>query len=289
MGASVWWKRLKDYDDVEVKHPYERHRLAGRPSNKSKSAVRSAFLTFVNVSSHPNGRQAGSNSPHFLFIPKFTWIDLSKPREKDFDTKTPASLVWTFNHTQEGTGGGTRSAFAARKRLLDDWSKSALHPHKSNYCDTCKYLKEEVSRQQAVIKRLSQSGSAQEQDMRDVEVKIKATEEELCSHKTDANAARDYYNQMVKKCRKEREEISKLSREQNPSQDTVTKLTVTNHTFTLVLSADFQQSKLIPHWGRTEQPGTPYVLPIQKVSHDIFGLVDQEVRTAISSGHLMKQ
>ena len=108
--------------------------------------------------------------------------------------------------------------------------------------------------------------------MRDVEVKIKATEEELCSHKADANAARDYYNQMVKKCRKEWEEISKLSREQNPSQDTVTKLTVAKHTFTLVLSADFQQSKLIPHWGRTEQPGTTYYL--QKVSHDIFGLVD---------------
>ena len=49
-------------------------------------------------------------------------------------------------------------------------------------------------------------------------------------------------------------------------------LTVAQHSFTLVLSADYQQSKLIPHWGRTEQPGSTYYL--QKVSHDIFGLVD---------------
>ena len=81
-----------------------------------------------------------------------------------------------------------------------------------------------------------------------------------------------YYNQMVKKCRKEWEEISKLSRELNPSQDTVTKLTVAKQTLMLVLSADFQQSKLIPHWDKTEQPGTTYYL--QKVSHEIFGLLD---------------
>ena len=148
VGISVWWKRLKDTDDVEVKYPYERHRLAGWPSNKSKSAVRSAFLTFVDANSHPNGRQTGSYSPHFFFIPKFTRIDPPKPREKDFDTKASAFLVWTFNHTQEETGGGTCSAFAARKWLQEDRPKIVLHPHKSDYCDTCKYLKEEVSQQQ---------------------------------------------------------------------------------------------------------------------------------------------
>ena len=44
------------------------------------------------------------------------------------------------------------------------------------------------------------------------------------------------------------------------------------HCFTLTLSADYQQSKLIPSWGRTEQPGSTYYL--QKVSHDIFGIID---------------
>ena len=44
------------------------------------------------------------------------------------------------------------------------------------------------------------------------------------------------------------------------------------HCFTLTISADYQQSKLIPSWGRSEQPGLTYYL--QKVSHDILGIVD---------------
>ena len=44
------------------------------------------------------------------------------------------------------------------------------------------------------------------------------------------------------------------------------------HCFTLTISADNQQSKLIPSWGKTEQPGSTYYL--QKVLHDIFGVVD---------------
>lgn len=44
------------------------------------------------------------------------------------------------------------------------------------------------------------------------------------------------------------------------------------HCFTLTISADYQQSKLVPSWGKTEQPGSTYYL--QKVSHDIFGIVD---------------
>ena len=47
--------------------------------------------------------------------------------------------------------------------------------------------------------------------------------------------------------------------------------------FTLVISADYQQSKLIPHWGETAQPGLSYYL--QKVSHDVFGIVDHRKST----------
>lgn len=46
----------------------------------------------------------------------------------------------------------------------------------------------------------------------------------------------------------------------------------TKHCFTATISADYQQSKLIPSWGKTEQPGSTYYL--QKVSHNIFGIVD---------------
>ena len=37
-------------------------------------------------------------------------IDPLKPGEKDFNLKVKSLVVWTFNHTQEETGGGTCSA-----------------------------------------------------------------------------------------------------------------------------------------------------------------------------------
>ena len=49
-------------------------------------------------------------------------------------------------------------------------------------------------------------------------------------------------------------------------------LKVLKHCFTMTISADYQQSKPIPMWGRSEQPGSTYYL--QKVSHDIFGIID---------------
>ena len=67
MVVSAWWKILSDDSEVEVKMPHERHSLAGKASNKSKPAVRDAFLKFVDANSHPNGHQAGSYSPQFYF------------------------------------------------------------------------------------------------------------------------------------------------------------------------------------------------------------------------------
>ena len=77
---------------------------------------------------------------------------------------------------------------------------------------------------------------------------------------------------MTQRCKVEWAEIIQLSREENPSPETVSKLAVAKHKFTLVLSADYQQAKLIPHWGSSEQAASTYYL--QKVSHDIFGLID---------------
>ena len=57
-----------------------------------------------------------------------------------------------------------------------------------------------------------------------------------------------------------------------PSRSEKEELQKLKHCFTLAVTADYQQSKLIPSWGRSEQPGSTYYL--QKVSHDILGIVD---------------
>ena len=64
-------------------------------------------------------------------------------------------------------------------------SKVAIQPHWSDYCGTCKHLKE-VSCYQAVMKRLLQLGLSSEQEMRNRETNIYSKEEDLCHHKEEA-------------------------------------------------------------------------------------------------------
>ena len=90
--------------------------------------------------------------------------------------------MWVINCAQREIGRDTCSAFAARQWLKEYRPKVALHPHKSDYCDTCKFLKEEIARQNAVLKRLAQSGSAQAQNLTDVQGNIEVAEQELRTH-----------------------------------------------------------------------------------------------------------
>jgi hypothetical protein len=271
-STAKWWESLSDDEEIEVKFPYDKHGLQGKPGNHSKPLVRDAFLRFVDANSQPNGRHAGSYSPQSYFVSKFTRIDPPKAGEKDFETKAQASVVWTFNRAQEETGQQTCSAFAARQWLKDHRPKVALHPHKSDYCDTCKGLKEEITRHSTTLKRLMQSGSTSEQELKSIEAEMDTSEQTLRSHKEEAAAGREYYNTTVLTCTNNWARIMELSSEANPTSDTLSQLVTAQHTFTLVLSADYQQSKLIPHWGRSEQPGSTYYL--QKLSFDIFGIVD---------------
>ena len=82
-------------EDVEVKFPHEQPGLTGKPSNHSKPAVRDAFLKFVNINSHPNGRQVRSYSPQFYFIPKFTRIVPPMPGEEILRQK-PNHLLFGY-------------------------------------------------------------------------------------------------------------------------------------------------------------------------------------------------
>ena len=49
-------------------------------------------------------------------------------------------------------------------------------------------------------------------------------------------------------------------------------LAVLRNSFNLVIAIDYQMSKLVPYWGQYPQTGSTYYL--QKMSHDIFGIVN---------------
>ena len=128
----------------------------------------------------------------------------------------------------------------------------------TDYCDTCKHLKEELSCNQAVLNRLQQSGSASEGDHRARKTMKQELQEELTQHQSTATKSREYYKSTTDKCKQQWKEIVQLTNQSVLSRSEKEELTSTKHCFTATISADFQQSKLVPSWGRTEQPGSTY-------------------------------
>ena len=177
-----------------------------------------------------------------------------------------------FNRAQTLHGRNICRSTAAVEWLKKHRPKTALHPSMTDYCDTCKNLKEQLLRNQAILNRAHQSGSSSEGDIRALERRKEELDDELSAHREAARKSRDQYNEITKKTCKDWKEIMRLSSSRALTPSDKIKLATLKHSFTLTISADYQQSKLVPYWGRTEQPGSTYYL--QKVSHDIFGIVD---------------
>ena len=275
-----WWKPLSDDAEVDVRYPHERRGLAGKQSNHSKPSVMQDFLEFVDNNSQPNGRAAGSYSAQYFLSPKFTRIDPPKANEKNYEQKARSSLVAEFNRAQEERGRDSCGKTAGREWLKQHRPKHALHPSMTDYCDTCKIKKEELSRIQAIRNRLLQSGSASVGDIENLQKQKESCEEEMKTHREHAQKSREYYQKTTKTCNTEWKRISSLLEKPHLTEDENSELRILQHCFTLVVSADYQQAKLIPFWGESEQPGSTYYL--QKVSIEVFGISDHRNNT----GHI---
>ena len=87
----------------------------------------------------------------------------------------------------------------------------------TDYCDTCKTIKEELSRNQAILNRSHQSGSATEDDIKSLEEKKRLLDTELAVHKEAAGKSRDHYNAIIKKTSEDWREITRLSSITSPT------------------------------------------------------------------------
>ena len=157
------------------------------------------------------------------------------------------------------------------QRLLEKhFPRVSICPHKEDYCDTCKAMGVDISRCAFTIKKIRDSGNSSEDRLRPHEKELATLKGMHQDHLLDVKLAQKFYNKMVARCK---EDWSK--------QSTVEGGTDSNrHSFTLVLSADYQQAKLTPYWGRSPHPASTYYL--MKESHDVFGIVDQRD----DSGHV---
>ena len=272
-----WWSSLKDDDDVVVQFPHERHGLQGRTSNSAKTTILQDFLTFVDSNSTPNGRAADSHCATSYFLPKFRRINPPAPNEKNADEKSEVSLTCEFNRAQQSVGKGTVSKFSINNWLKTYRPKVAIHPHQTDYCDTCKRIELEIARARQIQKRLMQSGSASQVQIQQLLDEIDDKGAQLADHKKVASKAQEFYHYTIEKCQNDWKQIQELEgiTATSRSSEQSDMLDRKKRAFTLVLSADYQQAKLIPYWGSSAQPGSTYYL--QKVSHDVFGIINHAV------------
>ena len=102
------------------------------------------------------------------------------------------------------------------------------------------------------------------------EEKLARTQEHLKIHKEEAQAALDYYRQLVteteakyvcsNKCTSTTQQVEKAN------------LKRLQKSFSAFISADYMMSKNLPYWGESAQPGETYYL--MKLVCDVFGIVD---------------
>ena len=121
-----------------------------------------------------------------------------------------------------------------------------------------------------IIRKIKESGNTSEDQLRLREEELKSLMKQHQDHLLDAKLERMFHNNMVARCKEQWKTLAK--------QDGGTHSDC--HTFTLLLSADYQQAKLVPHWGKTPQPANTYYL--SKESIDVFGIVDHRD----DSGHV---
>ena len=272
MSFMAWWKLLDNSSIVTVQYPHERHGLAGSTSHAAKVDAKQDFLNFVDINSQPNGRSAESSSATHYFLPKFRTIQTPKANVSNYELRVKQSLVGEFNRAQTERHRTIISNYSASVWLKKERPKYAIYPHKLDYCDTCAKQNELLRSKQTILNRIRQTGSAEEEQQKSIEDEMAQINEELKTHREQAQQSHDYYKDVTSRCHEEWKEIFRLETKHNKSDDETQTLEKLRHNFTAVLSVDFQMQKLLPYWGLSPQPGSTYYL--QKLSHDIFGIVD---------------
>ena len=108
-----------------------------------------------------------------------------------------------------------------------------------------------------------------------LEIDIGCTQEQLEKYKEQALKSHEYYTQVTTQGKQKWKEILDFEAKDERTDEEDEKLHQIKHSFTAVVSADYQMSKLVPFWGLSPQPGSTHHL--QKLSNNIFGIIDHRV------------
>jgi hypothetical protein len=263
-----WWANLDDDSIVELRLPPKLH--CGQGNNRKEHLLKQ-FLEFIDNNSQPNGRRVGSHGPLYFLNSKFTRINTPSASETGKPEQWKGrSLVYEYNRTlrdNEHISNGT-----AKKWLKEYRPKCAICPQKTDYCEMCVECQEQVRRHETIAMRLRQEGNGIESEIRENEALAESYRMLLDEHRQDAANELQHYKERIRVCQSTYNEIMALRQNESKSKKEEMKLVQLIDQITFVLSLDYQQSKLTPHWGYTAQPSETYYL--RKLSHNIFGIVD---------------
>ncbi len=263
-----WWLSIEDDSLLELR---DIPKLYYGSSNNSKEYLIPRFLEFIDTNSQPNGRQISSHGPLYFISPKFDRINSPSKNEANKPEQwKQRSLVYEFNRTVgegESISNGT-----AKKWLKIHRPRHGIAPLLTDYCQMCAECQEQQNRMKAIYKRLQQNGNGDEDRMRESQNLAESYRLLLEEHKMEANRELHHYRQQTRQSRSLYCEMKKLQCKKKQSIEDIRRLEKIENEITFTLSLDFQQSKLIPHWGNTAQPSETYYL--RKLVHNIFAIID---------------
>ena len=149
--------------------------------------------------------------------------------------------------------GGTSTGFLS-ERTFFRWKillcrGVKISPHRSDYCDTCKSLTVRRRELQAVVRRMQDGGSATGTRKKEVKDQLASVRNTRLEHRAIAARERDAYNESV---RRSRDAWAALERARGDERLALQKK------FVAVVSTDFMQERVLPHFGGTAQPGRVY-------------------------------
>lgn len=261
IAFKEWWMSLQHTDSVDVRYPHARHGNAGRRSNSSKASIMYNFLDFVDANSQPNGRSADSSGPTYYFLPKFSTLQTPPSNCPHYQDRLRRSVVGEFNRAQRESGRGECSNGSCHNWLKTHRPKHGICPHQEDYCDTCAQKNEEIRARQTTLNRLKQATASLPEDLEKIEEELRGIRQSLENHRKDAAESHHYYTDIIKKSATKWKRIVELEGKSDLDKNECDELAVLHKSFNLVIAADYQMSKLVPHWGKSPQPGSTYFLP----------------------------
>ena len=186
------------------------------------------------------GIRVGATVLSITYYPNLHALTHLKMESQNYNEKEKSSLMSEFNRPQREQGKPeVKSGSIVRSRLKKHKPKHALCPHMTDYCDTCKELNvnEKAS---SWVRKCSIKWYTPNRN-------IAKTETQKQVHKEDAFKAREFIIQWLRGVKVCGKRLLSLSRKVSLSEADTDQLEALKHQFTLVISADYQQAKLLPH------------------------------------------